>query len=86
MKFFVYTFLGSAFLLVGIVAVAFIHQRQTGVTTFDVRDLASTHPRARGEVLLLSRPSRPPSRSRHRSSRSTPGRPMPTRSRRRRVR
>ena len=29
-KFFLYTFLGSAFLLVGIVAVAFIHQRQTG--------------------------------------------------------
>ena len=33
-KFFVYTFLGSAFLLVGIVAVAFLHQRQTGVLTF----------------------------------------------------
>jgi NADH-quinone oxidoreductase subunit M len=42
-KFFVYTFLGSAFLFVGILAVVFIHQSQTGVTTFDVRALASTH-------------------------------------------
>ena len=41
-KFFVYTFLGSAFLFVGILAVVFIHQGQTGVTTFDVRALAST--------------------------------------------
>jgi NADH-quinone oxidoreductase subunit M len=42
-KFFVYTFAGSAFLLVGILSVVFIHNGQTGVTTFDVRDLASTH-------------------------------------------
>lgn len=41
-KFFVYTFLGSAFLLVGILAVVFIHQSQTGVTTFDVSILATT--------------------------------------------
>ena len=30
-KFFVYTFLGSAFLLVGIVVLAFVHQHQTGI-------------------------------------------------------
>ena len=32
-KFFVYTFAGSAFLLVGIVSIAFIHKSQTGVLT-----------------------------------------------------
>ncbi|MGH9029167.1 MAG: proton-conducting transporter membrane subunit, partial [Acidimicrobiales bacterium] len=32
-KFFVYTFTGSAFLLVGIVALAFIHEHQTGKLT-----------------------------------------------------
>lgn len=43
-KFFVYTFLGSAFLLVGIIALVFIHQAQTGTTTFDLVTLAnSTH-------------------------------------------
>ncbi len=43
-KFFVYTFFGSAFLLVGILALVFIHQAQTGVTTFDLVTLAhSTH-------------------------------------------
>ncbi len=42
-KFFVYTFLGSAFLLVGIITLAVFHQSQTGVLTFDVRQLASTH-------------------------------------------
>ena len=35
-KFFIYTFAGSAFLLVGILAVAFIHQSQTGVLTFEL--------------------------------------------------
>lgn len=44
LKFFVYTFLGSAFLLVGILAVVFIHQAQTGKVTFDLITLAnSTH-------------------------------------------
>ncbi len=43
-KFFVYTFFGSAFLLVGILALVFIHQAQTGTTTFDLVTLAnSTH-------------------------------------------
>ena len=42
-KFFVYTFAGSAFLLVGILAVAFIHQSQTGVLTFELPALMQTH-------------------------------------------
>jgi NADH-quinone oxidoreductase subunit M len=42
-KFFLYTFLGSAFLFVGILAVVFIHQSQTGVLTFDLTRLANTH-------------------------------------------
>ena len=52
-KFFVYTFLGSAFLLVGIVAVAFIHQRQTGHLTFDLVALGSTHLGLASQVLLF---------------------------------
>jgi NADH-quinone oxidoreductase subunit M len=52
-KFFVYTFLGSAFLLVGIVAVAFIHQHQTGHLTFDLVALSSTHLGLASQVLLF---------------------------------
>jgi NADH-quinone oxidoreductase subunit M len=52
-KFFVYTFLGSAFLLVGIVALAFIHQRQTGHLTFDLVALTSTHLGLATQVLLF---------------------------------
>ena len=39
-KFFLYTLAGSAFLLVGIVSVAVLHQRNTGVLTFDLQTLA----------------------------------------------
>ncbi|MBA3956361.1 MAG: NADH-quinone oxidoreductase subunit M [Acidimicrobiia bacterium] len=35
-KFFLFTMLGSAFMLVGILAVAFLHQQATGVLTFDL--------------------------------------------------
>lgn len=42
-KFFVYTFLGSAFLLVGILVVAFLHEHQTGVLTFSLPQLVHTH-------------------------------------------
>ena len=42
-KFFVYTFLGSAFLLVGILVLAFIHEHQTGVLTFSLPALVHTH-------------------------------------------
>ena len=41
-KFFIYTFLGSALLLVGMLALVFIHDSQTGVLTFDISALAKT--------------------------------------------
>ncbi len=61
MKFFVYTFAGSAFLLVGILALAFIHERQTGRD--DLRPAASSpKPTSAGSrVLLLRSPSPSPS-------------------------
>lgn len=40
MKFFIYTALGSAFLLAAIVALGFLHQADTGLLTFDYRVLA----------------------------------------------
>jgi len=52
-KFFVYTFAGSAFLLVGIVSIAFIHQSQTGVLTFDLPALMHTHVSGTEGVLLF---------------------------------
>ena len=52
-KFFVYTFAGSAFLLVGIVSIAFIHQSQTGVLTFDLPALMQTHLSGTEGVLLF---------------------------------
>ncbi len=52
-KFFVYTFLGSAFLLVGIVAVAVIHDQQTGHLTFDLLALQTTHLGLASQVLLF---------------------------------
>lgn len=52
-KFFIYTFVGSAFLLVGSIAVAFIHQSQTGTLSFDVRTLANTHLSGVEGVLLF---------------------------------
>lgn len=52
-KFFVYTFTGSAFLLVGILAVAFIHQSQTHVLTFELPALMRTHLTGTEGVLLF---------------------------------
>jgi NADH-quinone oxidoreductase subunit M len=52
-KFFLYTFLGSAFLLVGILALAFIHQSQTGVLTFSLPALEHTHLSSATEILLF---------------------------------
>ncbi len=52
-KFFVYTFVGSAFLLVGIVSVAFIHRAQTGVLTFELPALVHTHLSGTEGVLLF---------------------------------
>ncbi|MDP9019526.1 MAG: NADH-quinone oxidoreductase subunit M [Actinomycetota bacterium] len=40
LKFFLFTMAGSAFLLVGIVAVAFLHQQATGELTFDLVTIA----------------------------------------------
>ena len=44
MKFFIYTMAGSAFLLVGILTVAFLHHSSTGVLTFDIRILQAWAP------------------------------------------
>lgn len=52
-KFFLYTLGASAFLLVGILALVGIHASQTGVTTFDVRLLESTHLTGTEGVLLF---------------------------------
>jgi NADH-quinone oxidoreductase subunit M len=52
-KFFLYTFLGSAFLLVGILSLAFIHQSQTGVLTFSLPALMQTHLSSSTEILLF---------------------------------
>ena len=52
-KFFIYTFAGSAFLLVGIVSIAFIHQSQTGVLTFELPALMHTHLSGTQGVLLF---------------------------------
>ena len=77
-KFFIYTFAGSAFLLVGILAVAFLHQSQTGVLTFELPG-AHAHPPVRDRRRApVPAPSPRPSRSRRPSSRSTPGRRTPT--------
>ncbi|HUY07792.1 MAG TPA: NADH-quinone oxidoreductase subunit M [Acidimicrobiales bacterium] len=53
MKFLVYTFVGSAFLLVGAIALAFMHQSQTGLLTFDIRSLVHTHVSGTEGVLLM---------------------------------
>jgi NADH-quinone oxidoreductase subunit M len=52
-KFFIYTFTGSAFLLVGILAIAFLHQSQTGVLTFELPALMHTHLSGTEGVLLF---------------------------------
>ncbi len=52
-KFFIYTFAGSAFLLVGILSVAFLHRSQTGVLTFELPALMHTHVSGTEGVLLF---------------------------------
>src|SRR6202041_3584879 len=52
-KFFLYTFLGSAFLLVGILTLAFIHQAQTHVLTFSLPALEHTHFSSTTGILLF---------------------------------
>ena len=52
-KFFLYTFLGSAFLLVGILALAFIHESQYHYLTFSLGPLMQTHLSSSTEILLF---------------------------------
>jgi NADH-quinone oxidoreductase subunit M len=52
-KFFLYTLSASAFLLVGILALVAIHAGQTGVTTFDIRQLAHTKLSTGTEIILF---------------------------------
>ena len=52
-KFFLYTFLGSAFLLVGILALAFLHQSQYHYLTFSLGPLMQTHLTGTEGVLLF---------------------------------
>jgi NADH-quinone oxidoreductase subunit M len=52
-KFFLYTFIGSAFLFVGILVVAFLHQQQTGVLTFALPALTHTHFSSSTGILLF---------------------------------
>jgi NADH-quinone oxidoreductase subunit M len=53
LKFFLYTFLGSAFLLVGILALAFIHESQFHYLTFSLGPLMETHLTGTQGVLLF---------------------------------
>ena len=54
MKFFVYTLVGSAFLFVGILALAFLHQSQAGgPLTFSLTSLSDTHLSGTTGVLLF---------------------------------
>jgi NADH-quinone oxidoreductase subunit M len=41
-KFFIYTFLASAFMLVGLLALVFLHQSQTGTFSFQIQALSKT--------------------------------------------
>ena len=53
MKFFLYTMAASALMLVGIVSVVFLTQRETGVLTFDVRALAEAQALSDTAALLV---------------------------------
>ena len=80
LKFFLYTMLGSAFMLVSILALVFLHQQGVGGDlTFDLvehRRRPRASPRRRPAGSSSASPS--PSPSRCRSSRCTPGCPTPT--------
>ena len=52
-EFFPYTFLGSAFLLVGILVLAFIHESQYHYLTFSLGPLMQTHLSSSTEILLF---------------------------------
>ena len=76
-KFFIYTFVGSLFMLLALAYVAWQYAEQTGTKSFAIADLAPFAATLSGREqswLLLARGSR----SRFRSSRCTPGSPSPT--------
>ena len=78
-KFVLYTLAGSLLMLVAILALYFQHGAATNVYTFDLPVLARyVLPGGRSAGPACSSPSRWPSRSRCRCSRSTPGCPTPT--------
>jgi NADH-quinone oxidoreductase subunit M len=52
-KFFVYTFVGSAFLLIGIIYVAYAHDSQAGQWTFSLLSLVGTHFSGLAGILVL---------------------------------
>lgn len=54
-KFFLYTMTGSAFLFVGLLGVAFLHQRATGQLTFDVRVLTAWSSTASSMSLTMAK-------------------------------
>jgi NADH-quinone oxidoreductase subunit M len=56
LKFFLYTFLGSAVMLIGLLTVVYLHQRSTGHLTFDLVTLSATQPFSStiGIVLFLA--------------------------------
>ena len=78
-KFFLYTMFGSAFMLVGTVALSYLHAKG-GPVTFDLQTLAERAGRAgrRPPAAGSSCRSPSPSPSRCRCSRCTPGCPTPT--------
>ena len=82
-KFFLYTLVGSVVMLLGILALYFHYQTCTGVYTFDITKYQAA---ARSRTTCSSGcswPSSSASRSRCRCSRSTPGCPTRTPTRRR---
>ena len=86
LKFFLYTFLGSAFLLVGILAAGLHPRVAVPLPDLLARAADADPPLVDAPRSCSSWPSRPPSRSRRRCSRCTPGRPTPTPRRPRRAR
>jgi NADH-quinone oxidoreductase subunit M len=53
LKFFLYTFLGSAVMFVGLLTVVYLHQRSTGHLTFDLVTLSASQPFSSTTGILL---------------------------------
>jgi hypothetical protein len=78
-KFFLFTMAGSLLMLLAILWMAWTHALLAGVWSFALRRPDAARPAARASSSGSSAPSRWPSRSRCRCSRSTPGCPTPRR-------